>query len=153
MIGWQVLGQSVASAMVGFLVWALLRRGMERHDTDVAALRQDVAMLRDRRIVQLEQSTDDRLARSAEGRKELHVAIEQVRREYVRREDCKADKDSIMQQLAGYLEATTRLERVSERADAAMRRSEDVLNRVIEVKGELAELAGMIRAGAKGRTA
>ena len=144
MIGWQVLGQSVASAMVGFLVWALLRRGMERHDTEVAALRQDVAILRDRRIVQLEQSTDDRLQRSAEGRKELHVAVENIRREYVRREDCQKDTQMIMQQLAGYLEATTRLERVSERADAAMRRSEDVLNRVIEVKGELAELTGRI---------
>lgn len=118
--------------VVSAIVW-LVTRGVWQ---ELENQKTTISDLKDRRVSEIE----NRLNGAADSRKAMHRDLS----DRVRVVDCKADRESMKQMFAGYNDSVLKLERVSERTDAALRRSELVMNQVIDLKGDLSELTGRI---------
>jgi hypothetical protein len=131
------------------VIWLSMRRQIERQDHEVDQLRTDVTDLRDQRLEGVEkelathkESDDARFKAASDARGRIHEQLDEIRTGYVSKADFVRESAAMANRLHEFTGAVLKLERVGERADMALQRSQDVLDQVISVKGDMRQLIG-----------
>lgn len=99
----------------------------------------------DQSLASLAQQTDARFQADMEARRGIHKDIARIETTCMTREECGQREEKVAAQMSGFHEAVLKLERVSERADMALGRGESVLEQIIVIEREVAELTGWVR--------
>ena len=147
----QILASTISGAVVSLVVWLALYRPIKRRDDRMNKLEDDVEDLREQKVKRLEKDVD----KAQEGRRRLHTdmsackdaqteRINEIRNTFVHKKECADFREAEAQQFARFNESVLTLARVSERTDIVMKRSEQLLQEVINVKGDVAGMAAQI---------
>lgn len=150
----QVIGSASVVALVNLVVIGLVggfvrgavQRWVERRDKRHDDLEGEVRQLRDVRVTRIEsdmsehkKEADNRHRSAAESRKALHGEVARLDRDKVSWADCNRMHD-------GYVSQVQELAKVTERVDAASKRTGDLFDRVIGVKEDVDRMLGRLEA-------
>lgn len=121
----------VVTGVIGLGLWFLLKRPLEQWTARTEHLETEVAQLRDTRIARIE--TD--VGRHAD-------EITRVKTHFVHKAECAEKHRQTREQMAGFTESVLKLERVGEKCDQALKRTETLMEQQIGLQSDIARLAG-----------
>jgi DNA repair exonuclease SbcCD ATPase subunit len=124
------------SAGIALVLWLVVKRPLYRVDR----LESEVADLRDDKI----QTLDSQAAKAAESRKNIHEHITDIRTHFVHVDQCRRQHEKMESQNLEFRATVLKLERVSERTDAALERGGEMLNQIINMKADMAGLCAKV---------
>ena len=136
----EIVGPVLVSAVVGALVWLLIKRNVERGDRERASLKNEVSELRDERVKKVERDVEH----AQRSRSKIYQDITDIRGKFVHKGECTEQRDEMMQRIAGFNESVLKLERVSERTNTVMKLGDRLLQQMISVKEDVASITARV---------
>ena len=135
------LMSSALAGLMGFLIWLMFHRPAERDDKRLDGLEKDVLALRDQRVTRLEEESMHNQAQ----RGKIYGDIAAVRQTFMHKEECLQKHRAESDRMAEFHGAVLKLERVGERADAALKRAESLQEEFVHLTSQIAVVAAKVQ--------
>ena len=150
---WQMLFVSAAvQALVGggisFLFWMFLQRQVEKYDR----LRQRVDHLEEKRVTAIETDAKDESEKNAARRKEIYERLGAIEKTAVTMALCREQHKALMESLEEYRAAVIDLAKVQENVTSTAKFVDEVNERVISLKEDVARMQGVHQGEKEGVT-
>lgn len=148
----QTIVTAFVQFLVGMLLWLAFRRGIERQDVEMDQLRSQVTTLRDDRIARMEREHQElvadnnlRHAKEADSRRELHVQIAAIQRDYVTHARLGVELERLTARLEEFRGLTADLARVGETIRGIANQVSTLNDQVIATMRDVARMQGEIK--------
>jgi len=142
---------ALIKSAIDVVIWMAIRRQVEAGDRERNGLRHDVTQLRDMQLkkvaddLQGHMKQDNKRFDAANGsRREIHKELTDIRTHFVHKKECDEAHNQLLQQMGGFNESVVKLAQVSERTDVALKRTEQLAERLINVNGDVAALTARV---------
>jgi hypothetical protein len=136
---------TIGSCFGGFLVWLLVRRPLQQMDS----LRRDLESLKQDEIREIKASADKAEAEAKSERRRDNDRIARIERESIHKLECQHNHDGLERKLEGLINKLDQVAAISQKAESAMKTSDMLLNRMINLKGDIESLHGRLEAQKK----
>jgi hypothetical protein len=155
--------------VIGGVVGGLMKRWVDRRDSEVDALQTEVRTLRDNRIAGLEgmidahatadqaqhaaiqasfkeheKDDDERHRQSTASRKEIHQQLSNIERDYVRADLCREQHAALIESQQEFRAAVIDLARVQEQTASVANFASEINKRQIALSSDLARMQGAL---------
>ena len=130
-------GTVIATTFVQTLAIYIFKQAFERRDERIKILEEKLSKVEEEKL----KCIDDKLESGKNGRAELHRKIDAVEKEQIRQSE---SLKSIQQNFEGWHESLMKLERVSERVNAATDRIQEISDQQFLMAQEISRAAALI---------
>ena len=149
----QIAVGAVINALVGVLIWVTIQRSVDRRDSELDALKNEVKTLRSERVdrlavdvAELRDNNNTRHAQESESRRGIHQEIALIQRDYITRMQLNDELQRVTEKLTQMESLATDLARVSENVKHATETMRLHQEQQLSLAQDLARLQGKMRA-------